>query len=285
MNEQEKNNAPQSNDLNDQTIDSAIKQNSDEVYRSNDLKLKRRQLWVSSGSLLVTLLSAAFIINQLKINQRNLTTNTTALKETLRNELYNAYDVYGKESREDDELNYLWVHVPANINAATYCKEVMELMIKDKDSFLTKNNSAEELYEKIWGYEIMSDTSRIKKTRLLRKIYLFSEGNLYNVHKAFDFKERGILDSIDWISWKGTIKAMTPHPIFISVIWSGYNSHYISKGFAKFLYSELCSKNPEGLKNQEDSLYYFRNKDFILKFYPEIQDSASWVDNASSPKS
>ena len=256
MKEQEKNNAPQSNDLNDQKNDSETKQTPEEVYRSNDLKLKRRQLWVSGVALLVTFISAAFIIYQLTINQRNLTTNTTALKETLRNELYNAYDVYGKESREDDDLNYLWVQVPPNIEAAKYCKTVMELMIKDKDSFLINSNTAKELNEKIWGYGTMNDSSRMKKTSLLRKIYLFSEGNLYNIHKAFDFRERGILDSVDWIGWKGTVNEMTPHPIFICVIQSGYNSNYISKGFAKFLYSELCSNNPVGLKNREDSLYY-----------------------------
>lgn len=212
-------------------------------------------------------ISAFFILRQLK-------ENANQNKVSMRGQLYASEGEYEKDAREDDILNAVWVKVPVEVRDTNYSYALLSVLTSDDEILKVKN--VKDLYYYIWSYESMSDSTRRSKTKELRKVFLYTQSVLYLVHNAYDYTADGILNSIEWKTWKGSIRELSANPIFLCTIWQGYRYNYFSKKFAEFLQEELCSLTPEGLTSKYDSLVYFRDREFIGIFYPEMLKE-SWT--------
>ena len=235
-----------------------------EAAKSSDkgnVKSYFRQNHLQILELIIITLSAVFIWIQLShnSNQNNV---------SIRGQLYETEAMYQNEGRDDDILNSIWTYVPDTIRRKDFSKTL--LLALTKNETIIESNSAIELFEFIWGSETLLDTNKRAETKNLRKIYLYTQSYLYHIHNAFDYWQDGILLEDEWKTWKGIMREMSAHPIFITTIYQGYKYNYFSKDFAQFVFDEICTLTPKDLKFSVDSLDHFRDREFIEMFYPEM---------------
>lgn len=191
----------------------------------------------------------------------NITTN----KMAMRGQLYQYEADNTREARANDVLHNIWLTVPNKVTGFNYSRSLLSTLTTD--TAIQNVRSPEELYDKVWGYNTMTNPARAEETKKLRLAFTSAQSELYHIHNAFDYSEEDIMDKQEWETWKGSIREMSAHPLFVTAVWQGYQYQYFSREFAKFLQDEICSPIPINVTDKAD---YFRDLDFIRKFYPEM---------------
>lgn len=217
--------------------------------------------------IILIAISAKVIYDQLSENMKQ---NSVSI----RGQLYQTEYEFSKDARLDDILNVIYLSVPINKKGTEFSYSILKSVTND--TLALKSTSAKELYEIISGYDTFIDPKRREATKDLRRVFLYSSDIFYHIHNAFDYKDESILDSVEWNTWKGSIREMSANPIFLAVVWNGYKYDYFSKKFATFLYNEIATEYPLGLKNKSDTLDYMRDREFIGLYYKDMLDT-TWA--------
>jgi hypothetical protein len=191
-------------------------------------------------------------------------TNTVSI----RGQLYQTELGPGADEARDDQQNLttLWAQAPPNVTDHEFYATLIRLVTDDPTAL--KSKTAKELYHSMFDATVFADPQRRAATNALRRLFLYTQNNVYHVHNAFDYRKGGILRDEEWITWKNLVCEMNAHPMLLTVIWHGYRYRYFSRDFGRFLQRELFANSaPCG---NADSDAYKRGKEFIRVFYPEM---------------
>lgn len=222
---------------------------------------QKRNLTLSNLEKIAVIATLIFIYFQLR-------ESSTQNRVSIRGQLYQTELLYQQETMNDDSLNSLWTTIPSTVTRLNFSKVLLQNISNDSLIYNAKN--VEELYKLIWGTDLITKNLTHQNAKNLRKLFLYTQSIIYHLHNVYDYKKEGIIDHVEWETWKGSIREMGAHPIFLAVLYNGIKYKYFSKGFVMVVFEEICTKNPKDLITKEDYLNYNRNRDFISIFYPDF---------------
>lgn len=204
-----------------------------------------------------------------------LSENVKQNRVSIRGQLYETENSLEKEGREDDILNSIYTYEESSTESWVFYKKLLSTATKNEKAL--NDTTPDGLYETMFGPNTLADSIQRKETENLRRVFLYTQAVLYHIHNAFDYQKDGILTKAEWVTWQGSIREMSAHPVFLTVVWQGHKFSYFSKKFAKFLQEITLSPDPKELKTKADSLDYQRDVKFIKLFYPEMA-LQNWAD-------
>lgn len=235
-------------------------------YLSEQTKAILGRLWARNDKLqlagfLLTVVGLFLVYYQLRLNNE---TN----KVSIRGQFYDRQTAMGASvgAADAEILNTLWALPSTQFPTDQSLNLLSPIVTSDQTALKAKNPS--ELYRSMFDAAVFADLSRSKNTQGLRRLFLYTQDEFYQVHNIFDYKQDGIITEAEWHTWKGTIREMHGHPMLLTVIWQGYQNRYFSRQFAQFLQTELC---PDGIPTDVADVDGFkRDCQFVKSFYPEM---------------
>jgi hypothetical protein len=142
-------------------------------------------------------------------------------------------------------------------DATQYCETLLKVF--SDDPRLYDINSAEGLYRAYSDASTFGCDPRSKDMAELRRTYSICSALLDGMHQAYDLKQNKVIDQGELETWLGYIRAIGPHPVFLTAIAHWRDSHFMTKGFAMELRRRLtCDPENPDSKN---------NKRIVAKFY------------------
>lgn len=190
-------------------------------------------------------------------------------KVSIRAQLYQTELELAGEDDRDVLLKSVVALVPPGITGLAYARVRLDMLTTDQTAL--KSRSAGELYHAMYDIAVFSSPARRNATEGLRRTFSYLQNTLYHVNNAFDATDEGILERGEWATWKGLLRENHSHPLFLAVIWHGFQNRYYSREFAAFLQRELFSSPPYP-GNPGDMAGRTRDQAFIRAFYPEMTE-------------
>jgi hypothetical protein len=194
--------------------------------------------------------------------------NTHTNKFSIRGQLYQSEAGMAAEEAGDEKqhLTTIWALVPPTVKDQEFATTLVKIV--SDDSCAQNAKTAEELYISMFDATTFADPKRRESTNQLRRLFLYTQTNLYHVHNAHDYWKEGVIADPEWTTWKNIIREMNAHPMLITVIWQGHRNQYFSRSFGRFLQQELCADSIP--PDHADPEVYKRGKEFIRFYYPNM---------------
>lgn len=197
-------------------------------------------------------------VNGVRIGLSALEENTKSNLTASRSTLYQTEEAIAQ--REFDQahssLPSIYAHPPESVEDPREYSRQRLVVVSSARSVLEATNVVE-LDQAIQGLDSFAPTKQSSGIAEMRRAFTHMTSIVVQMHAAFDYYRAGVISQQELDTWLGYTTDIGPHPVFLTVLWSWREQHYMSRQFA--------DKVRTGLLEQSE-----RNRRIIAYYYPEM---------------